>query len=121
MSHRKKPERRTFLQDRFDILIKKQKKGEANFNELTELDAIVNSDPDIRKRIIMENMLMDYSDDFITPSDNPELKNVNEVRLAGNATFLNRLISLAARIFNLKFFGLTGRRFLYGTKLYIIH
>ena len=45
MSSKKQPERRTFLQDRFDILIKRQKSGKATFSELTELDEIVNGDP----------------------------------------------------------------------------
>lgn len=48
------PERRTYLQDRFEILIKRQKEGTATFNELTELDWIVNADPKIREIIIRE-------------------------------------------------------------------
>ena len=60
MSHRKPPERRTFLQDRLEILIKRQKTGKATFNELTELDAIVNRDPEItRKGSLWESMLME--------------------------------------------------------------
>lgn len=54
MKHRKQLERRTFLQDRFDILIKRQKNGTATFNELTELDDIVNRDPAIRESILVE-------------------------------------------------------------------
>ena len=49
MSSHKKPERRTYLQDRLEILIKKQKSGTASFNELTELDDMVNRDPAIRE------------------------------------------------------------------------
>ena len=58
MAQRKQLERRTFLQDRFEILIKRQKSGEATFNELTELDEIVNRDPEIREKVIRESMLM---------------------------------------------------------------
>jgi hypothetical protein len=54
MKENKKPERRTYLQDRFEILIKRQKEGTATFNELTELDSIVNTDPNIREIIIRE-------------------------------------------------------------------
>ncbi|GAA3959194.1 hypothetical protein [Mucilaginibacter dorajii] len=54
MKHQKQLERRTFLQDRFDILIKRQRAGTASFNELTELDDIVNRDPAIRESILVE-------------------------------------------------------------------
>lgn len=56
--------RRTFLQDRFDILIKKQRNGQANFNDLTELDDIVNRDPAIRESILEEMQGIDK-----TPED----------------------------------------------------
>ncbi|MBD1367247.1 hypothetical protein IDJ77_25775 [Mucilaginibacter sp. ZT4R22] len=46
--------RRTFRQERFDILIKKQRNGNATFNDLTELDDIVNRDPEIRESILEE-------------------------------------------------------------------
>lgn len=52
---RKKLERRTFSQDRYYILIKRQKEGKATFSELTELDEIVNRVPDIRDLVIREN------------------------------------------------------------------
>ncbi|MBS1521181.1 MAG: hypothetical protein JST50_09300 [Bacteroidetes bacterium] len=52
---RKKLERRTFSQDRYYTLIKRQKEGTATFNELTELDEIVNRVPDIRDLVIREN------------------------------------------------------------------
>jgi len=52
---RKKLERRTFSQDRYYILIKRQKEGKATFAELTELDEIVNRVPDIRDLVIREN------------------------------------------------------------------
>jgi len=55
MKHGKQLERRTFNQDRFEILIKRQKNGTATFNELSELDEIVNRDPDIRE-IVLEEM-----------------------------------------------------------------
>jgi len=52
---RKKLERRTFSQDRYYILIKRQKSGKATFNELEELDEIVNRVPDIREKVLREN------------------------------------------------------------------
>lgn len=54
MKHDKNLEQRTFLQDRFEILIKKQRKGTATFLELTELDDIVNRYAVIRDTILDE-------------------------------------------------------------------
>jgi hypothetical protein len=54
MKHHKNIEQRTFLQDRFEILIKKQKAGQASFLELTELDDIVNRYGSFREQILEE-------------------------------------------------------------------
>ncbi|SDT08840.1 hypothetical protein SAMN05216490_2457 [Mucilaginibacter mallensis] len=54
MKHRKGLRRVTFSQERFEILIKKQKNGEASFSDLVELDEIVNRVPDIRHIILEE-------------------------------------------------------------------
>ena len=59
---RKKLERRTYSQDRYYILIKRQREGRATFNELTELDEIVNRVPDIRDLVIRENFGEDESE-----------------------------------------------------------
>lgn len=102
MSHRKLPERRTFLQDRLDILIKRQQSGKATFNELTELDEIVNSDPDIMKKIILENMLVERMDDFIDPSGNLQKRENTNAQNIVRPGLLNRIKSLIARIFTLQ-------------------
>ena len=60
--HRKQLERRTYSQDRYYILIKRQKAGTATFNELTELDEIVNRVPDIRDIVIRESFGEDEED-----------------------------------------------------------
>jgi hypothetical protein len=65
MAHPQKPERRTYSQDRFDILIKKKRNGQASFKDLTELDEIINSDLTIRAKVLEEMKL--ESEDF---SDN---------------------------------------------------
>lgn len=70
---RKKLERRTFSQDRYYILIKRQKEGKATFNELTELDEIVNRVPDIRDLVIRENFGEDESE-----TDNPTSDPLNQ-------------------------------------------
>jgi hypothetical protein len=99
MSHRKPLERRTFLQDRLEILIKRQKTGTATFNELTELDAIVNSDPEIRKRIIMENLLMEDIDQLSGPSNEPEKQDSIYVQAVKRPGLLSRIKSFLTRIF----------------------
>jgi len=65
MKHQKGLRRVTFSQERFEILIKKQKNGEARFSDLVELDEIVNRVPDIRHIILEE---MERTD---TPNDEP--------------------------------------------------
>jgi hypothetical protein len=66
MKYHKHPEQRTFLQDRFEILIKKQRKGTATFLELTELDDIVNRYAVIRDSILDEMRDTEgYSDGMI--------------------------------------------------------
>ncbi|HWZ02514.1 MAG TPA: hypothetical protein VNX40_02825 [Mucilaginibacter sp.] len=99
MNSKKQPERRTFLQDRFDILIKRQKSGKATFSELTELDEIVNRDPELREKVIRESMLMEGYDDFEEPmnqtqNEEPVLQHVSYRSL------LSRIKSLISRIFN---------------------
>ena len=98
--NRKPPERRTFLQDRFDILIKKQKNGDATFNELTELDDIVNRDPELREKVIRESMLMEGMDDFEEPTS--PMDNDTVVQPVKNRSLLNRIKSLISRIINVQ-------------------
>jgi len=99
MNHRKKPERRTFLQDRFDILIKRQKNGVATFNELTELDEIVNRDPEIRERVIRESLLMESGDDFQQPLNNQETGDEASLLPPARQSFINRIKTFISRIF----------------------
>jgi hypothetical protein len=70
---RKKLERRTFSQDRYYILIKRQKAGKATFNELIELDEIVNRVPDIREKVIIENFYPDEENEQGSTPGNPPL------------------------------------------------
>jgi hypothetical protein len=80
MKNRKQLERRTFLQDRYDILIKKLNEGEASFAELTELDDIVNRSAYIRNQVLSQMQGIDDSSDdkttkelpveFVTPPEN---------------------------------------------------
>lgn len=81
MKHHKQLERRTFLQDRFDILIKRQKNGTATFNELTELDDIVNRDPAIRESILVEMQEGDASDDHALPIEKAAIEPVKKLSL----------------------------------------
>jgi hypothetical protein len=83
---RKTLERRTFSQDRYYILIKRQKAGTATFNELMELDEIVNRVPDIREQVIIENFYAEDEDgQDINPGNpvntisTPKRKNLLEV------------------------------------------
>jgi len=96
MSPHKKPERRTYLQDRLEILIKKQESGTASFNELTELDEIVNRDPAIREMIIMDNFFPDEQPN----NDQIEPQQDLPVQLSPYKKFVNWLKDLKGRLFN---------------------
>ncbi|MET3502815.1 hypothetical protein FHW88_005472 [Mucilaginibacter sp. SG538B] len=94
MRHGKQLERRTFNQDRFEILIKRQKNGIATFNELTELDEIVNRDPEIRE-IVLEEM---QDADTPNPPDDDQIqmveKPVRKSFIEKIKAFINRLFAV---------------------------
>jgi len=97
---RKKLERRTYSQDRYYILIKRQKAGKATFNELTELDEIVNRVPDIREKVIRESfMIGDLPGTDMPPhTNNPGDNDLNKPSGHGH-TFWNRVKSFITRVF----------------------
>lgn len=92
MKHHKQLERRTFSQDRFDILIKRQRSGKATFNELTELDDIVNRDPAIRESILVEMQELDTPPEDQPPVETPVVVRVKKRGLLDIIwSFINRL------------------------------
>jgi hypothetical protein len=93
MKHGKQLERRTFNQDRFEILIKRQKTGKATFSELTELDEIVNRDPDIRE-IVLEEM---HDTDNPGPLDNDE---PGAIKIPARKTIFEKIKAFINRLFN---------------------
>jgi hypothetical protein len=95
MSHRKPLERRTFSQDRYEILIKRQKSGKATFKELTELDEIVNRDSSIREKVLIENMFIEDSND----KDEQLNKPVSDIKPVQHQSLLSRLKAIIDRIF----------------------
>ncbi len=103
MNNGKQLKRRTYLQDRFEILMRRQKTGEATFSELTELDDIVNRYPEIRDMIIRENMLMDGTDGFNEPANELKLSENTAMQQVHRQGPLGWLKSFIARIFNSQF------------------
>ncbi|MEZ2338683.1 hypothetical protein AB6735_23745 [Mucilaginibacter sp. RCC_168] len=93
MKQRRYLERRTFNQDRFDILIKRQQKGVATFNELTELDAIVNRDPDIRESVLEEMQAIN------DPPDEPNREGIAQTPAVKTQTWLDKIASFFKRLF----------------------
>jgi hypothetical protein len=87
---RKKLERRTFSQDRYYILIKRQKEGKATFSELTELDEIVNRVPDIRDLVIRE----DFGGEDIeadNPTNGPTNEHLTSTSIVRHPNLLTRI------------------------------
>jgi hypothetical protein len=94
--HRKQLERRTYSQDRYYILIKRQKAGKATFKELTELDEIVNRVPDIRDIVIRESFGEGEED---TTPDTPGNSDMVYQKYPAAPTFWSRLKDLITRVF----------------------
>lgn len=97
MKHHKQLERRTFTQDRFDILIKRQKSGKATFNELTELDEIVNRDPAIRESVLFEMQEVD------TPNDDQQQEDIQALSPIKHLSLVDKIISFLNRVFVRRF------------------
>lgn len=84
--------RRTFSQERFEVLIKKQKAGTATFRDLTELDEIVNRVPDIRLTILEEMEGKNSPDDNIPQENIPEQEVVQPGFFEKIRMFFDRLL-----------------------------
>lgn len=77
----KKIERRTFSQDRYYILIKRVKSGEATMRDLDELDEIVNRVPDIREKVLRENFKEFNIDEEPGQGDSPNAPETQNPRM----------------------------------------
>ena len=86
--------RRTFRQERFDILIKKQRNGSATFNDLTELDDIVNRDPAILESILEEMQEQNH------PGDRPQREEIVIIDSPEPKSLLQRLKAFVNGVFN---------------------
>jgi hypothetical protein len=93
MKHHKQLERRTFSQDRFDILIKRLRSGSATFKELIELDEIVNRDAAIRESILEEMQAVN------DPPENPKQEDVMFDQPAKKQTLFDKIMAMINRLF----------------------
>jgi hypothetical protein len=94
MKHQKGLRRVTFSQERFEILIKKQKNGHATFHDLIELDEIVNRVPDIRQIILEE---MEGND---TPPDEPKQEEIILLKENKPSGLLEKIKAFFNQFFN---------------------
>lgn len=94
MKYRKQLERRTFSQDRFDILIKRLQSGKATFNELTELDEIVNRDVTIRESILEGMQVIN------NPPEPPKQDDIIYDQPTKKLTLLDKILAFINRLFN---------------------
>jgi len=109
MSQHKKPERRTFIQDRFDILIRRQQAGKATFAELTELDEIVNRDPELREKVFRENMFTDGSDEQNGPINQLQTDLEQNVKPLEPQSWWARIKAFLSGLFFTKITGLKSK------------
>ncbi|HVW13634.1 MAG TPA: hypothetical protein VHB54_07435 [Mucilaginibacter sp.] len=96
---RKTIERRTYSQDRYYILIKRQKEGTATLNDLTELDEIINRLPDIREKVIRENFYNDTDETGELPND-PTRSGLTQDKPAMRQSFLQKARVFWDRLFS---------------------
>jgi hypothetical protein len=99
---RKKLERRTFSQDRYYILIKRQRSGKATFNELTELDEIVNRVPDIREKVIIESFFTENIDNTGGLPNSPGNDEKLQAHSLKHHGFWGKIKSFINRVFSLQ-------------------
>jgi hypothetical protein len=100
MAHHRKPlERRTYSQDRYYTLIKRQKAGKATFKELTELDEIVNRVPDIRDLVIRESFMRDNAEDINTPQNDTGDNGNSFKQSTRPQSFWHRIKTFITRVF----------------------
>ncbi|WP_374950363.1 hypothetical protein [Mucilaginibacter sp.] len=91
--------RLTFSQERYNILIRKQRNGNASFNDLIELDEIVNRDPAIRESILEEMQEIDNptqgrdKPDIIIPEQFRPVNLLQQIR-----AFINKLFMIATHL-----------------------
>lgn len=101
--HRKQLERRTYSQDRYYTLIKRQKAGKATFKELTELDEIVNRVPDIRDLVIRESFMTGDTEDINTPQNDTGDSGNSFKQSTQPQSFWNRIKTFITRVFTSQF------------------
>jgi len=94
LKHDKPLIRRTFLQERFLILIKKQEDASATFAELTELDEIINRDPKLT-HIILEEMEGDDQ-----PSNGPMAENFLRIKTGSSQNLAKRIKAFIKHLIN---------------------
>ncbi|MDB5129427.1 hypothetical protein [Mucilaginibacter sp.] len=87
--------RRTFSQERFEILWKKRKNGQATLRDLTEMDEIVNRDPSVRQFVLeeMENME--------NPADNNDLQDMLQQPTVSHQSITDKIKAFFNRLFNI--------------------
>ncbi|MBB5394357.1 hypothetical protein [Mucilaginibacter sp. AK015] len=87
--------RRTISQERFEVLWKKRRDGEATLRDLTEMDEIINRDPSVRQ-FVLEEM---ENDTFMTDNNDPsEMSQPKSVKPVNG--FINRIKAFFNRAFN---------------------
>ncbi|TSD66768.1 hypothetical protein FFF34_005030 [Inquilinus sp. KBS0705] len=91
--------RRTFLQERFEVLIRKQMDGSATFKDLIELDEIVNRDPKLKGIILDEMQEASHPPQGDKPQDIiPQTNQAKTKSIIGRIkSFLNRLFIVDAK------------------------
>jgi hypothetical protein len=87
--------RRTLSQERFEVLWKKRKNGQASLKDLTEMDEIINRDAGVRQFVLEE---MEDKDDL---NNNNDIQDLMQQPTVSHLSVTEKIKSFFNRLFNI--------------------
>jgi hypothetical protein len=87
--------RRTLSQERFEVLWKKRRDGQATLKDLTEMDEIINRDAGVRQFVLEE---MEGKDNL---NDNDDMQNMLQQPAVVHQSITDKIKAFFNRLFNM--------------------
>ena len=87
--------RRTLSQERFEVLWKKRRNGQATLKDLTEMDEIINRDAGVRQFVLEE---MEVKDNL---NDNNDIQDMMQQPTVSHLSITDKIKAFFNRLFNI--------------------
>jgi hypothetical protein len=87
--------RRTLSQERFEVLWKKRRNGQATLKDLTEMDEIINRDAGVRQFVLEE---MEGKDNL---NDNNDIQDLMQQPTVSHLSITDKIKAFFNRLFNI--------------------